>query len=406
MDWKNWKTVMPWHLHSHDCHYNLIPIIYDDSLSLYENVCKAFRMINDLNLNLETVKQNLIALEQELKDIVADEVAKQIEPVRAELVRMITDLQTKLEGEITTQIGALKSELEGRLDSMDTTIANLTSEVMSLSGELAGLEADVKTMLDTIGTINDSIGTINNSISSIRGDITSLQGSVSLLTTSVTNLETNITSLQRSITTLTGAVTSIEGDLAALQTTVTNNTNDIANIKNLLAAFSLPKIIGESTASTIEGTNTLTLTTISAKDLDDKVDYLDIFVRYQIRYQSTGTYAIKRIRWLNPFNVSNGGYAGRSGGIENIKEFIYVPIGNSREVGLIPHAIKMSVAITFTTLITRVEIENFSTENAYVETYGEIDIERPGTQFIERAGIDTQTALPTIVKIVAYGRQQ
>lgn len=237
---EGWKDIRTWDVHNGHCGighrcYSLIPIIYDDALSLYENVCKAFQYISDLNNNLEALKAYLAALKEQvmewIKEGVADELAKQLPPLLEEINQKIDDLNTTLTNEFHTGLENLRAELEAKLNTTNenvikntqsiinletniTTITNTLTEIerqlQEISGDTAGIEADIEALKTAITNINTEITSIKTDVSenianidsllvavgSINDSIGTINGQISGINTSISGLNTRVTALE------------------------------------------------------------------------------------------------------------------------------------------------------------------------------------------------------------------
>lgn len=216
---EGWKNIKPWHVHNghcgigHTC-YTLIPIIYDDALSLYENVCKAFQYISDLNNNLEAMKAYLAGLQaqimQWIKEGVADELAKQLPPLLAEINQRIDDLETKIE--------TVKTDLE---EAIETTNENVLKNTQSI----LNLEENITTITNQISQLYQYITSISSQISQIEQDINTINGKI-------TQVEQELQEISGSTADIEADLTLIKTDIAGLKTDVSENT---ANIDSLLS---------------------------------------------------------------------------------------------------------------------------------------------------------------------------
>lgn len=223
---EGWKDLKPWNVHNghcgigHNC-YTLIPIIYDNALSLYENVCKAFQYISDINGNLEALKAYLAGLQEQImewiKEGVAEELAKQLPPLLQELYQKIDDLEATLRSEFQTDLVNLKTELETDIDSLK-----------------AELEMKIYENAQDILTLQTSVSSINTRLTQIEGQITNISGDITSINTSVTQLQNSISDLQADVSENITNIDSLLSAVGSINDSIGNIMSDIANIKTRL----------------------------------------------------------------------------------------------------------------------------------------------------------------------------
>lgn len=237
---EGWKDIRTWDVHNGHCGighrcYSLIPIIYDDALSLYENVCKAFQYISDLNNNLEALKAYLAALKEQImewiKEGVADELAKQLPPLLEEINQKIDDLNTTLTNEFHTDLENLRAELDAKLNTTNenvlkntqsiinletniTTITNTLTEIerqlQEISGDTAGIEADIEALKTAIANINTEITSIKTDVSENIANIDSLLVAVGSINDSIGTINGQISGINTSISSVTARLDALE----------------------------------------------------------------------------------------------------------------------------------------------------------------------------------------------------
>ncbi len=149
-DWKKFEPFQFW------CS-KVLPLIYDDSLSYYETLCKLYNLVT-----------KLIELCNELIDAVKDidgrvtVLEQTVDLLNQELVKLktrMTNAETKIES------------LEDSVTSIQQSITNITSTLNEYGDRITTVEGD-------IATINSSIENINNMITSIGDRVTNVESSV------------------------------------------------------------------------------------------------------------------------------------------------------------------------------------------------------------------------------------
>lgn len=146
----------------------IIPLVYDDTLSYYEFICK---LLNKLNNEVIPALNQLGADVEDLKAAVA-------------------------------QLQEVVSQFETRISTNETNIANLQTDVSNINS--------------AIDSINNAITTINNTITTQGANISDLQTSVTGINATISDIQDTIADLPTSTT-----IDGIEDDIDALDVRVT-----------------------------------------------------------------------------------------------------------------------------------------------------------------------------------------
>lgn len=105
-------------------------------------------------------------------------------------------------------------EVEGRVDSSETAIVNVTNRVTTAEGEIDTLQTDTSTN--------------TTDIANLTGRVTTAEGEIDTLQTDVANNDTDISNLQ-------GDVSQAQTDISNLQGDVSSNDTDISNLQGSVA---------------------------------------------------------------------------------------------------------------------------------------------------------------------------
>lgn len=156
--------------------YKVLPLVYDDSLSYYEVLCKVVQKINEIIDiysdieeaieevrgyldQLETMENNISTLITglaELKQVVADnktEAQSNLEKVQALLQQAIDDVQSNLDTKA--------DELQKQISSNDVDIATLSAKIDS-NKELTDKDVEIiNETLDSLQKQIDALDTVN-----------------------------------------------------------------------------------------------------------------------------------------------------------------------------------------------------------------------------------------------------
>lgn len=174
----------------------IVPLVYDDTLSYYEFLCKVLNKMNECINSLNTLGVRVDDLEQAVSQL-------------QEIVDQFDERISKNESDI--------SDLQGNVADINTAIDNINTAIGSINDTLSTLSGDVQTN-------TQAITVINSAISEIRDDIEDLSG-----------LPTDISEIEGDITTLDGRVTTLEsaafGDISVSPTNW-NVQYDMRSLKN------------------------------------------------------------------------------------------------------------------------------------------------------------------------------
>ena len=150
----------------------IVPLVYDDTLSYYEFVCK---LLNKLN------NEVIPALNQLGVDVEALKAAVQ------ELQQVVSQFETRIH----------QNEVD--IAALQGSVADINTAIEGINGAITGLNNRVETVENNITTLNNSVESINQTIinltnivtnlESLSDDVSALQGDVSGLDTRVDALE-------------------------------------------------------------------------------------------------------------------------------------------------------------------------------------------------------------------------
>ena len=149
----------------------IVPLVYDDTLSYYEFLCK---VLNKMNEAIDALN----ALGLRVDDL---------EAAVAELQAIVSQFDERI-----TQNERDISSLQGSVSDINDAIGNINTAIEGINGQIAALN-------EAVGTNTSDITSINSAISEIRDDIAELE-----------ELPTDISEIEGDISTLDGRVTTLE----------------------------------------------------------------------------------------------------------------------------------------------------------------------------------------------------
>ena len=149
----------------------IVPLVYDDTLSYYEFLCKVLNKMNEAIEALNALGVKVDALEQAVAQLQAK-------------VAEFEDRIAQNEADIATLQG-LVTEINTAISGINQTIEGLSSQVSNNTTNITILTGSVNSINSTISDIQDAIERIGQE----AGDIPEIQGDIDALDTRVSNLE-------------------------------------------------------------------------------------------------------------------------------------------------------------------------------------------------------------------------
>lgn len=142
----------------------IVPLVYDDTLSYYEFLCK---VLNKMNEAIEVLN----ALGLRVDDLEA--AVNQIQ----EIVNTIDGRLTAVEGDVIT--------IKSNITNINNAITNINNSIDGINNQLSEIVTSVENNTDSINQINSAISDIQDSLV----DVATLPGEVENLDSRVTTLE-------------------------------------------------------------------------------------------------------------------------------------------------------------------------------------------------------------------------
>ena len=149
----------------------IVPLVYDDTLSYYEFVCKLYKKLEEMITALNELGVRVDALEEAVRQL-------------QDIINGLDDRLTTLEGDMIT--------VKGDIETINGAITNINTAIDGINGQLTTINVTLSEHTNSINTINNSIRDIEDLIASLEdvpGDIADLEQDVSGLDTRVANLE-------------------------------------------------------------------------------------------------------------------------------------------------------------------------------------------------------------------------
>lgn len=149
----------------------IVPLVYDDTLSYYEFVCKLLNKVNEAIEALNALGVRVDALEAAVAELQA-------------IVEQFDSRITQNENDIAT--------LQDNVTTINNAIETINGAITTINNTIEGQQANINNIEDAISGINTTISGIQDTIadlSDVPTDITALENDVDALDTRVTSLE-------------------------------------------------------------------------------------------------------------------------------------------------------------------------------------------------------------------------
>ena len=149
----------------------IVPLVYDDTLSYYEFLCKVLNKMNEAIEALNALGVKVDALEQAVAQLQAK-------------VAEFEDRIAQNEADIAT--------LQGLVTEINTAISGINQTIEGLSAQVTNNTTNITILTGSVNSINSTISDIQDAIEQIgqeAGDIPEIQGDIDALDTRVSNLE-------------------------------------------------------------------------------------------------------------------------------------------------------------------------------------------------------------------------
>lgn len=210
-----------------------LPLVYDDSLSYYELLCKVVSYVNNMlkaidefNETIDEYTQKMDELVQyvhdyfeseEFHDIVIaalDDMAEQ-----GQFDDIIEPIVQRYVGPIQTEVGQLVLD-----------VREVQGGLLSTEAAIVGVKSRIQAVENTVSQLDSRVDTVEAAVSDVEGDITTMQGSINTMQGSISSLRTDVTTLQGNVQTLNTGLAAANNDIDDLQSDVSSLGNDLQDL--------------------------------------------------------------------------------------------------------------------------------------------------------------------------------
>lgn len=131
----------------------VLPLVYDDSLSYYETLCRVVDKLNEVIENSGTayVDEQIEALRKELIDLIQQTSAADREYTDQEVAKAKEELGqkiTELESSLTEKINQLESETNEKFEAVNDDITEVKGDITNIQGDITKINQNIENIID------------------------------------------------------------------------------------------------------------------------------------------------------------------------------------------------------------------------------------------------------------------
>ena len=212
-------------------HPTVLPAVYDDALSYYEELNKILHSLNDA---IEVIDENralILQLDANVKELdarltaqikqVADDLAtlrKEYEVFRDEVKAKIAAIEAK-DREQDNRLNSIETknnQQDARLTAIETKNTQQDGEINALKSRCATLESDLGKLTTRVTTLENNLSALTTSVSTAETYITELQGDIERIDHEQTVQNNRIEELNKILHSLNDAIEGIDENRALI----------------------------------------------------------------------------------------------------------------------------------------------------------------------------------------------
>ena len=131
----------------------VLPLVYDDSLSYYETLCRVVDKLNEVIENSGTayVDEQIEALRKELIDLIQQTSAADREYTDQEVAKAKEELGqkiTELESSLTEKINQLERETNEKFEAVNDDITEVKGDITNIQGDITEINQNIEHIID------------------------------------------------------------------------------------------------------------------------------------------------------------------------------------------------------------------------------------------------------------------
>ena len=224
----------------------VLPLVYDDSLSYYEVVCKVKEKLNEV-IDLDNAQSEAI-------NELGESSAERYNQFEQRILHDLASMKAELEEDIASGDNDVMEQLSG-------LIASLSDEVDAMSEDVADAVASASAASEEVSALSQTVGGFDSRIQTVEANLSDVESDVDDVKDDVTALDSRVTSVE-------GAVSGHTSDIASLDGRV----DDLEDAMQGLVFADVDSQLSGSSTNPVENQ----VITGALEQLDEKVDELTI----------------------------------------------------------------------------------------------------------------------------------
>ena len=193
-------------------HPTVLPTVYDDALSYYEELNKILHELNDA---IDVINENRALIIQLDKNV------KELDSRLTAQIKQVAD-----------DLDALRKEYEAFRDEVKTKIAAIEAKDREQDNRLTSIETKNNQQDARLTAIETKNEQQDGEINALKARCTTLEANLGKLTTRVTALENNLTALTTRVSTAETRITELQGDVVRIDQEQTEQNNRIKDLED------------------------------------------------------------------------------------------------------------------------------------------------------------------------------
>ena len=228
-------------------HPTVLPTVYDDALSYYEELNKILHSLNDAIDVIDENRALILQLDANVKELdarltaqikqVADDLAtlrKEYEAFRDEVKAKIAAIEAK-DREQDNRLNSIETknnQQDARLTAIETKNTQQDGEINALKARCAALESDLGKLTTRVTTLEGNLSALTTRVSTAETHITELQGDIERIDLEQTEQNNRLSALTTRVSTAEGYITTLQSDIEIFDHELAEHNKRITDLEN------------------------------------------------------------------------------------------------------------------------------------------------------------------------------
>ena len=228
-------------------HPTVLPTVYDDALSYYEELNKILHSLNDAIDVIDENRALILQLDANVKELdkrltaqikqVADDLAtlrKEYEAFRDEVKAKIAAIEAK-DREQDNRLNSIETknnQQDARLTAIETKNTQQDGEINALKARCATLESDLGKLTTRVTTLESNLSALTTRVSTAETHITELQGDIERIDHEQTEQNNRLSALTTRVSTAEGYITTLQSDIEIFDHELAEHNKRITDLEN------------------------------------------------------------------------------------------------------------------------------------------------------------------------------